>query len=128
MTLHAQEWIAERTLREGTGRKRVTVRLAKPYEAVASEWVSHVEMQRGRTRTTLDVRGADAFQPLILALQAIRYELDKLEQPITWEGGEPGEAGFPLYITDLFGQELTRRLETIVAAETERFVSDRKRQ
>lgn len=105
----------------------MTVRLAKPYEAAASEWVSHVEVRRGRIRTALDVRGSDAFQSLILALKAIRYEIDKLQQPITWEGGEPGDAGFPLYVTDLFGLELTRRLETMVAAETERFVSERKR-
>lgn len=118
---HPQEWIAERTLREGARRKRMTVRMAKPYEVAASEWVCHIEIRRGRTGTAQDVRGSDAFQAMILALKAIRQQIDELEQPVTWEEGELGYTGFPLYVPDVYGLDFTRRLERLVTAEAERF-------
>lgn len=123
MNKRGRGWIAERTLRGGKTRGRLTIRLAKPYEVAESEWVCHVEIRRGETKTGLDVRGSDSFSSLILALKAIRYELDKLQEAFTWGGGETGDSGFPLYVTDMFGLDFTRRLEAIIDAETNRFVA-----
>lgn len=126
MKTRSREWVAERSLREGAGRGRLVVRLAKAYEVAETEWVCHIEIRRGRRRIEVDVRGYDSFQAMILALRVIRKELDKLGSSIEWEGGESGDTGFPLYVTDLFGLELTRRLEAIVESETERFLAERK--
>lgn len=121
-----REWIAERTLRVGKGRGRVLVRLEKPRKVSEEEWICRVEIHRGKTRMIMDhdIHGADSFQALIIALRAIRYELDKLPGLITWEDQAPGDVGFPLYVTDVFGFKLQRRLESMVESETQHYADE----
>lgn len=121
MSGRRRKWIAERTLRVGKSRRPLIVRLAPPQMVMAEEWVCHVELERGAEKRGIDVRGADSFQSLILALQAIRMELSKLNKPVTWPPGEAGKTGFPMTVPDYFGQDFARRLEAMIEAETERF-------
>lgn len=122
MTGNRREWIAERTLRVGTGRGRISVRLEKPRQLSDQEWTSRVEIRKGKTKAILDrdVSGADAFQSLMIALDVIRDELDKLPGPITWEDQAPGDVGFPRFVTPVFGFEFQRRLESILETQTKR--------
>jgi hypothetical protein len=119
------QWVAERILLEGSRRSRrsrVTVRLGRPEKVADLEWRSVVEILRGKTRKTLFVHGIDPFQSLILAIEVIGYELDKGRRQISWEGGEPGETGFPVHIPDLFGRRFSLKLQRMIELEKERLL------
>lgn len=125
--MHTREWIAERILKEGKSRRRLIVRLEKPRMISAQEWSCYFEIVRGRTSKGMDVLGEDSFQSLMLALKAIRYELDRLEKTLTWDAGEAGDTGFPLFVPSFFGRDFARHLESIIESETERFGAEVKR-
>lgn len=93
----------------------------------AQEWSCYFEIVRGKTSKGMDVLGEDPFQSLILALKAIRYELDGLQKTITWDAGEAGDTGFPLFVPSFHGREFARHLEAMIESETERFEAKRKR-
>jgi hypothetical protein len=56
-----------------------------------------------------------------MALQAIRVELEPHAATLSWVGGAQGSLGFPRVIPELFGVDLSRRLERMVDRETDRF-------
>lgn len=116
------QWIAERILLEGSQRKRVTVRLGQPEKISDLEWRSVVEIVRGKRRETEFVYGIDAFQSLTIAIEFIGYELDKGGRHITWEGGGPGDTGFPMYFPDVFGRQFSLKLRRIIGVEKQRFL------
>ena len=116
------QWIVERILLEGSQRKRVTVRLGQPEKISDLEWRSVVEIVRGKRRETEFVYGIDAFQSLTIAIEFIGYELDKGGRQITWEGGGPGDTGFPMYFPDVFGRQFSLKLRRIIGVEKQRFL------
>lgn len=113
-------WQAERVLVDSMGRRRIVVRLGKPEMVAELEWRTPVELVRGRSRKTTGVSGHDAFQSLILALQFIRQALDEEEGPLTCDGGEPGDTGFPMFVPQFFGRTFAQKLERTIEAETRR--------
>ena len=65
------------------------------------------------------VSGADGIEALLLAVEAVRRELEPFGPRLTWTG-EPGELGLPTAVPDFLGAEFRRRVEGIVRSETER--------
>ena len=63
--------------------------------------------------------GADGVEALLLALAALRRELEPFGRRLTWTG-EPGELGLPAAVPDFLGADFRRRVEDLVRAETER--------
>ena len=125
--MHDRDWICERTLREGKRGKRVVVRMERPMKHPDDAWSCHVEIVRGKSAWEHDVFGGDSFQALIIALQVIRAELDKLGPALTWPATiEEGDTGFTMHVPDFLGIGLARRLEAMVVAETERYASQMK--
>jgi hypothetical protein len=59
----------------GGTKKRVAVRIGKPYCISAQEWASPVEL-RGHEPRYPDIRGADPLQALCLAISLIRSRLE----------------------------------------------------
>jgi len=98
------------------------VRLGRPEKISDLEWRSVVEILRGKKKETQFIYGMDAFQSLIIALEFIGYELDKGGRQITWEGGGPGDTGFPMYFPDVFGRQFSLKLRKIIEVEKQRFL------
>jgi len=63
--------------------------------------------------------GADGLEALMLAIAALRRELEPFGGRLTWTG-EPGELGLPVPVPDFLGSAFRRRVEHMVRAETER--------
>ena len=104
------QWIATRVLQRDSPKGRVLVRIGHPQKVAHLEWRVEVEIRRGRTTKKLLVHGLDSFQAIIASIQAIGYELDKDRPQIMWEGGEPGEHGFPLYLPEELGRDFSLNL------------------
>jgi hypothetical protein len=66
--------------------------------------------------------GVDAIQALSNALEGIRVTLTKSGQHLTWEGGRPGDTGFPRVVPDIGFPQLRQRIEQLMDREVERFV------
>ena len=118
-------WIAERSLKVGTSKtKRVVVRLGSPEPVSAMDWKCQVQFvsTRGRART-VDVRGVDSFNALLNAFILIRTETVKTKATLTWEGGEQGDPGFPMFVISCLGRHYDMKLEQMVDAAVERFVA-----
>ena len=71
--------------------------------------------------------GLDAFQALMMAIVGIRTALKDLPPEYEWEGGAPGDHGFPLFVPQYFGPEFSRHIESIVEAEVKKFAARAKR-
>jgi hypothetical protein len=113
--------IAERVLQVGSHRReRMIVRLGKPQYVAEGEWKCPVEIIKGENTASLDVHGLDAFQSLIIALDAIRDELKYGGRPVTWQGGRNGDPGFPLQVPQMLGQGFSVKLEKMIEAEMKR--------
>lgn len=123
MTKPQRDWIAERTLIEGAGVRRVIVRLERPRQISKQEWICSVEIVRGKAKWALDVHGADSVQSLALAMKAARIRLDSLKSTFTWEFAEAGDTGFPIYLPDGFGRDFEQRLEAMIEAEVAQLTS-----
>jgi hypothetical protein len=63
--------------------------------------------------------GADGLEALLLAVEAVRRELEPFEGRLTWTG-EPGELGLPTAVPDFLGADFRRRVARMVRSETER--------
>jgi hypothetical protein len=118
-------WIATRTLSEEPGGAQILVRLGRPEQVSEDEWRCPYRVDLGppdaRTR---HAHGVDAFQALMMALVGIRAAFDESQRKFSWQGGEPGDAGFPFLVPQYYGLEFSRRMEELITAEVERFAAD----
>ncbi|HEX2573584.1 MAG TPA: hypothetical protein VH877_28805 [Polyangia bacterium] len=118
-------WIATRALYEEPGGAEIRVRLGRPEPVSEDEWRCPYRVELGppaaRTRYA---HGVDAFQALLMALMGIRAALAESERRLSWQGGEPGDAGIPLLVPQYFGLEFSRRMEQLITTEVERFAAE----
>ena len=99
--------------------RAVVLELDPPECRRTESWVCAYRIRGlGRLRAGR-VTGTDGVEALLLALAALRRELEPFGPRLTWNG-EPGELGLPAAIPDFLGAEFRRRVENMVRAETER--------
>jgi hypothetical protein len=67
-----------------------------------------------------DAHGVDAFQALLLAIEALHYALGRSTQRLTWFDGEPGDAGVPRLAPTSFGLAFRKRIEDMIEEEIAR--------
>ena len=99
--------------------RAVVLELDAPEHRRAESWVCAYRIRGlGRVRAGR-VTGTDGVEALLLALTALRRELEPFGPRLTWTG-EPGELGLPAAVPDFLGAEFRRRVENMVRTETER--------
>ena len=111
--------VATRQLQLIPSGRPVALELEAPEQRRPGAWTCAYRVRGlGRVRAGR-VGGADAIEALLLALEALRRELEPFGHRLTWTG-EPGELGLPTAVPDFLGAEFRRRVERMVRAETER--------
>src|SRR5829696_6130864 len=121
MTVRSGTPIAVRQLSLVPSGRPVTIELDTPVARPSGEWICNYRIGGlGRARAGR-VIGADGLQALLLAVGAVRRELDSFGGRLTWDG-EPGELGLPEFVPEFLGGAFRRRVEAMVRTETEREV------
>ena len=127
------EVIARRRLNpRDTPRRSVVVSLGKPREAKAADhWEGPFRITGSGVRLLEYGRGVDAFQALTMALEGIRYFLDRLDTPLVWGDVFDDHSGFqriiPLLPEPGGIARGIRRMERVVDRETRRWAHEAKR-
>lgn len=111
--------IAERSLqRRDSPRRMVVVSLGKPRRTKGSQdWECPFQLRGLGARRVEYAYGADGFQALTMALEGIRYFLDRSRVPLVWKGVLEDGTGFQRVIPLLPEPGDTRRLERLVDRE-----------
>jgi hypothetical protein len=111
--------IAERRLHpRGAPRRSVVVALGRPRKRNGSdEWECPFRIAGAGIRHVEYGRGIDAFQALTMALEGVRYFLDRSETPLVWDGVSEDDSGFQRVIPLLPERGGTTRLERMVDRE-----------
>ena len=121
--------IAERCLQQrGAPRRTVVVSLGKPRKMKRSEdWECPFRISgAGMSRVEYGC-GIDAFQALTMALEGIRYFLDRSSTPLVWAGVLDDHTGFQRVIPLLPERGGTQRIERVVDQETRRRLKELQR-
>jgi hypothetical protein len=127
------EVIARRRLNPvGAPGRSVVVSLGKPREARgADHWECPFRISGSGIRRREYGRGVDAFQALTMALEGIRYFLDRLDTPLVWGDVFDDHSGFqriiPLLPEPGGIARGMRRMERVVDREVRRWALEAKR-
>jgi len=112
---HIKRQLAARRLSTETGRA-VTIRIGVPVRVRAKEWMCPYSITGLGPPIRTQSRGLDAIQAIITTLASIRRALIDSHVEATWDGGERGDTGFPMYVLNVYGLKFTRKLEDLVDA------------
>lgn len=110
--------IAERTLeRRDSPHSTLVVSLGKPRRTKGTnDWECPFRIRGSGMRRVEYGRGVDAFQALTMALEGIRYYLDRSGMLLGWQGVFEDQTGFQRVIP-LSEPAVTRRMERVVDRE-----------
>lgn len=112
--------IAERRLSiVGDPGKTVIVRIGTPAPDPRGDWICPVHIEGIDESLQQCGRGIDSMQALINAFEAARHALDGSGLSLTWEGGEPGDHGFPRVVPYAFGRAFASTIEAHIDKELE---------
>jgi len=121
--------IAERRLHpRGAPQRTVVVSLGKPRRMKGTEdWECPFRIAGAGIRRVDHGCGIDAFQALTMALEGIRYFLDRSSTPLVWSGVFEDQTGFQRLIPLMPEGANTRRMERLIDRETQRWANGLKR-
>lgn len=107
-----EDVIAERRLSAvGDPTRIVTLTIGRPRPDPAGDWICPVHVDGIGDVAQQSGRGVDALQALLNAAEAARYVIDQSGLLLTWEGGEPGDAGLPRIVPTSLGLSFARQIE-----------------
>jgi hypothetical protein len=112
-------WIATRVLK-GTKDQvdlQIEVAVGQPEIAAEGEWRCAFRISYEGREHLQHGHGIDAIQALVQALEGIRVTLGTIGTPTTWEGGEPGDHGFPRLIPQFYGLAFAKKIDAMIDAE-----------
>ena len=114
--------IAERRLHtRETPPRLVIVSLGRPRKTRGSpDWECPFRIEGAGVNRIEHGFGVDAFQALTMALEGIRYVLDRSGLSLAWPGVLEHHTGFQRVIPLIFEKGGTRRLERVVERELRR--------
>jgi hypothetical protein len=119
--------IAERRLTVVDDPSRsVLATIGQPVEVQPGEWACPFTISGLPEPLSDRALGIDGVSALLNTLQAIRHVLDEAGVPVSWEGGEPGDTGFPKLIHYAFGFAFSQRMEKNIEDEIEKAVEEKK--
>lgn len=113
--------IARRVLAsEPPSQRKYEVRIGKPEPDGAGDWRCAYHVRGIGMRSPRYAFGVDSVQALILALNAVRSDLEAAGDACHWVGGERGDSGFPRYVPAAFGLRFSRRINCMIDREVTR--------
>jgi hypothetical protein len=126
METQDQRWIGTRAL---NGVKdghvlRVEASVGEPVEVTRGEWRCAFRIADAGRENVQYAHGVDSIQALILALEGIRGAIAAIGGECSWEGGEPGESGFPRFVPQFYGAAFSRKLEAMIDSEVRTFAEE----
>jgi hypothetical protein len=111
--------IAERKLKIYGSKRRVTVRIGRPFKQAKDEWRCPVEIAGLRHELGPHVSGVDSMQALQVAFQAIHYVLSHSGQAFTCWGSDEIGSGFtrsvPMILPPEYAAEVEIAMEAAIA-------------
>jgi hypothetical protein len=110
--------IATRVLNEETARDhKITVIIGAPRRAEIDHWLCPYLID-GIVESGIQYGyGVDALQSLLIALQAIRLDLERTGRRFIWFGDSPG---IPRQVPTDYGRQFEQRVERAIQRESER--------
>ncbi|WP_437899272.1 DUF6968 family protein [Sorangium sp. So ce124] len=120
--------IAERrlTVVDDPGRS-VMVAIGQPLEVQPGQWACPFTIDGIPERRSDRGLGIDGISALLNALHAIRYALEASGVRVSWEGGEPGDTGFPKLMHYAFGFTFSQRMEELIDEGIQKLVDEKKK-
>lgn len=118
--------VATRGLRTASGRK-VVATLYRPVRKGPTDWRCTFSITGLGEPLEVTVRGIDGLQALTVAIDGVRFHLERAPEPLIWLDGEPGDFGLPRSLPYGFGVEVERHLSAMVFAEVSRLVERKKK-
>jgi len=118
--------VARRTFRTTKG-ERVMAVLYRPVMVHKEEWRCDFRISGLSHQVDDCAYGVDGLQAIIIALQGIRFHLDRAPESMTWCDGPVGELGLPRPIPDSYGLDVEKRLAKVVGEEVSRLVDEKVR-
>lgn len=117
--------LVERVLRcASASEQRLSIRFGLPRESDVIDWVCPYQIDGlGRSNVEL-AHGVDALQALLMAIEAVRVQLDSSNVVCHWEGGEEGDHGIPRTIPSYFGIGFSSRISRLIDEEVETFAAN----
>jgi hypothetical protein len=70
-------------------------------------------------------RGIDSLQALMVAIEGVRFYIERSGEQLTWEDQELGYLGLPRRIPDTFGIEVEQHLVKMVNDEVTRLMAEK---
>ncbi len=91
------------------------------------EWQCTFRISGLPVELTETIAGADSVEAILLALQGLRFYLEKSHLMLTMQDGEPGILGIPRLIPDSFGLQVEHHLIQHVNDEVSRLVEAKRK-
>jgi hypothetical protein len=126
METQDQRWIGTRALnciKDGRA-FRIEASVGEPVEVTRGEWRCAYRIADAGRESVQYAHGVDSIQALILALEGIRVGIAAIGGEFSWEGGEPGDPGFPRFVPQFYGPAFARKLEAIIDSEVRTFAEE----
>ncbi|WP_437614406.1 hypothetical protein WMF20_15460 [Sorangium sp. So ce834] len=101
------------------------VAIGQPREVQPGEWACPSTIDGVPEPRSDRGLGIDGVSALLNALHAIRFALEASGVRISWEGGEPGDAGFPKLTHYAFGVAFSQRMEQLIDEEIQKLVDEK---
>ncbi|WP_437783710.1 DUF6968 family protein [Sorangium sp. So ce1097] len=106
--------------------RSVLVVIGQPLEVQPGEWACPFTIDGIPEPRSDRGLGIDGISALLNALQAIRFALEASGVRVCWEGGEPGDAGFPKLMHYAFGFAFSQRMEQLIDEEIQKLVDEKR--
>jgi hypothetical protein len=114
--------IASRTFELSDGRT-LNLEFSAPAQLAPDEWRCTFTLIGGAAgRISGSAIGIDSLQALQIAIDAARIELSRIQENITWLGGENRWTGLSRCVPISFGLAFQERLEQMILVEEESLV------
>lgn len=104
----------------------MTATLYVPVPIPPDEWRCDFQVVGLPEELNGHARGLDSLQALIIGLEGLRVYLERTQEPMTWEEGEPGDLGIPRFIPQGYGVAVEKHLAAVVSDEITRLVEERR--
>lgn len=115
--------IAQRKfLRKDSKRKQIVVQIGRPQKSKVLDWECPFFITNIGMSEVICAYGIDSVHALTQAIHGARVTLEKSGVKFIWKGGDEGESGLPIYVTDNYGKEVTDHLCKIMDCELAKII------
>lgn len=116
--------VAVRRYRAGEGTITASVYKPRRLTEPPRDWIAEFRIDGLPEAIEGRGSGVDSMQALFMAMQGVRFHMERLTVPFTWLERRVGESGIPQNIPHVYGRKFTDHILEIIDRELETFVED----